>query len=189
MDDPLRHSKREPLEYEAKFKFCLTFGFTFISSRFIRGDRSVGSVLGTYTLEQLGRGSIALLVWGSWCVFLHMDMFRAAEPRTEKRRANFTSSILLLPPPQTSTHFVQAAYEWSKVLKERKCFFFFHLNTSGTSHRPFNSYFHPAFRVPSYPCASGVQLITSTKTYFHLALKWVYNISWFFVLLLHITHI
>lgn len=104
MDGPLRHSKREPLEYESKFKFCFTFGFTFISNRFIRADRSVGSVLSTYTLEKLGRGSIALLVWGSWCVFLHMDMFRAAEPRPEKRRANFTSSILLLPPPRPNIY-------------------------------------------------------------------------------------
>ena len=40
--------------------------FTFISNRFIRGDRSVGCVLGTYTLEKegWGGGSIALLVWG-----------------------------------------------------------------------------------------------------------------------------
>jgi hypothetical protein len=61
MDGPLRHPKREPLEYEAKFKFYLTFGFTFISNRFIRGDRSVGSVLGTYTLGKVEGGGRVLL--------------------------------------------------------------------------------------------------------------------------------
>jgi len=56
MDGPFRHSKREPLEYEAKFKFCLKFGFTFITNRFIRDDRSVGSVRGHLHIGEVREG-------------------------------------------------------------------------------------------------------------------------------------